>query len=103
MLEFKWGDKADECRYLCALIEPFRANRSIKFIRKNRQEWKSLDVSTVYSKVFGEAGDQACILKTQLNDTGYHEPFKDDDGLIQIEKLSTDPKAFRLRRIRPKA
>jgi hypothetical protein len=106
--EFKWGDKADECRYLCALIEPgkgvptiktdssksFRANRSIKFTRKNREEWRSLDVSTVSSKVFGEAGDQAAVLKTQLNDTDYLEPFKDDDGLIQMEKLSTDPKAF---------
>jgi len=92
---------------MCALIEPgkgsptvksdpskhFQFDRIIRFTRKNREEWHSLTPKTVSSKVIGEAGQDAIVLKTQFTDSDF-DAFTDDDGLIQIDKLSTDPKAF---------
>jgi hypothetical protein len=101
--EFKWGDTKNECRYLCALIEPgrgspisktdgsktLRADRFIKFTRKNLAQWTSVNAKTISSKTIGEVPQDALFLRTQLS-TSELESFKNDEGLIQVDKLSTN-------------
>jgi hypothetical protein len=109
--EFKWGLNTDPCKYLCGLIEPGRGSpavkydgsdpaeldRSIVYTRKNRDEWRMHPTKTVSSRTIGSAAELALVLPIQFPAPGANpspRPFVNDEGLIQIDRLSSNRDAL---------
>jgi hypothetical protein len=112
--EFHWGDGQNEKKYLNTLIEPGRngfadttddskkivGTRTIKFRKKNKPDWGSINSDTISSQKFGLVSDRPSILLAQFSTSSSDQnwanlnqalnQYKGEDGLIQIEKLSAN-------------
>jgi hypothetical protein len=108
IVQFKWGDSKDPGRYFDALVEPGRgspsirtddtkrisASRTIAFTRKNRDDWKKIDVDTLSSQRMGEAFPLSMIVPIQLGGSSRWAKFQTEEGVIDFEALSKDRSAL---------
>jgi hypothetical protein len=111
--EFHWGDAQHEGKYLNTLVEPGRGasstttdasqkiegQRTIRFRRKNKPDWGAVTPATLSSKYFGFYSSDPKLIFAQANSPAQpwpkeFEPYRDQDGLIEIDRLSADKSLF---------
>jgi hypothetical protein len=110
--EFHWGDPQHDGKYLNTLIEPGRGalstttdasqkiegQRTIRFRRKNKPDWGAIAPATLSSRNFGFYSDLKLIF-AQANSPAQPWPqelevYRDQEGLIEIDRLSADKSLF---------
>jgi hypothetical protein len=111
--EFHWGDAQHEGKYLNTLIEPGRSalsmttdtsqkiegQRTIRFRRKNKSDWGAVTPATLSSRNFGFYSSGLKPIFAQANSPAQPWPpeleaYRDQEGLIEIERLSANKSLF---------
>jgi len=110
---FRWGTKDDESKYFDALVDPGKMqptirtdnsgirkdSRIIKFTPKNQTNWQSIspDPQTIFYKKSAQLGFSTfeLLYPTQVQLEERLKPFKTDDGIVDIARLSQNSDLFR--------
>ena len=103
--DFHWGTGKEDCKYVCALVEPGRGGVAskldgtgktevdgiIKYSRKNRDDWRSIKARTISTQRLGGSfpTDKAITISIELRDSPQSQ-----EGVLQVDRLSEDLDGF---------
>lgn len=116
--EFKWGDSQNDGKYLNTLVAPghdgsadttdnsrkISGTRTIKFRKKNKPDWSLINPDTISSLKFGWIAGRPPILLAQFSGSSSSlsqedlnkalGQYRNEDGLVQIDRLSSNSSLF---------